>query len=92
MYCRTLSESYDQPDCVRIPALDVPAGVAMSTVISDSDDYDAVLPLSVVKSINIYEGTQKAYSNTRCAADSSTRRSNFPAPTLGALVPFTSVA
>ena len=85
---RTLSESYDQPDCVRIPALDVPAGVAMNTVISDSDDYDAVLPLSVVKSIDITEGTQKTYSNTRCAADIFTGCLNVPA--LGALVLFRS--
>ena len=63
--CRTLSESYDQPDCVHIPALDVPAGIAMNTVVSDSDDYDAVLPLSVVKSINIYEGTRQVYSSAR---------------------------
>ena len=37
----------------------------MNTVVSDSDDYDAVLPLSVVKSINIYEGTKIVYSSAR---------------------------
>ncbi len=50
---------------MHIPALDVPAGIAMNTVVSDSDDYDAVLPLSVVKSINIYEGTKIVYSSAR---------------------------
>ena len=37
----------------------------MSTVVSDSDDYDAVLPLSIVKSIDIYAGARRVYSSSR---------------------------
>jgi hypothetical protein len=66
MPCRTLSEAYDTPDCVRIPALDVGANLALDTVVSDNDDYDAVLPLSVVKSIDIYEDAKKPVSSVRC--------------------------
>ncbi|CAK0770461.1 hypothetical protein CVIRNUC_003769 [Coccomyxa viridis] len=61
----TLSEAYDTPDCVRIPALDVGANLALDTVVSDNDDYDAVLPLSVVKSIDIYEDAKKPVSSVR---------------------------
>lgn len=50
---------------MRIPALDVGANLALYTVVSDSDDYDAVLPLSIVKSISIYEGAQKPYNTSR---------------------------
>lgn len=60
-----MSEAYDQPDCVHIPPLDVEAGIPMSTVVSDSDDYDAVLPLSIVKSIDIYAGARRMYSSSR---------------------------
>lgn len=52
---RTLSQAIDNSDCVHIPALDVPAGVALNTVISDSDDYEAVLPLGAVKTVSIYQ-------------------------------------
>lgn len=43
---------------MHIPALDVPAGIAMNTVISDNDDYDGVLPISVVKTVSIYESAK----------------------------------
>ena len=36
----------------------------MTTVVSDSDDYDAVLPLSVVKSVDIYAGARRVYSSS----------------------------
>lgn len=52
---RTLSQAADTSDCVRIPALSVPSGLAMVTVVSDADDYDAVLPLSAVRSVIIAE-------------------------------------
>ena len=58
MPCRTLSEAYD--------TLDVGANLALDTVVSDNDDYDAVLPLSVVKSIDIYEDAKKPVSSVRC--------------------------
>ncbi|CAL8468064.1 g7603 [Coccomyxa elongata] len=54
----TLSQAIDNSDCVHVPALDVPAGVALNTVISDSDDYDAVLPLGAVKSVSIYQAAK----------------------------------
>ena len=55
---RTLSQAIDNSECVHIPALDVPAGVALNTVISDSDDYDAVLPLGAVKTVSIYQSAK----------------------------------
>lgn len=55
---RTLSQAIDNSDCVHIPALDVLAGVALNTVVSDSDDYDAVLPLAAVKSVSIYQAAK----------------------------------
>jgi hypothetical protein len=52
---------------VNIPALRVPAGLALVTVISDNDDYDAVLPLSVVRSVAIYQ-EQRALSPAQPAS------------------------
>ncbi len=53
--CRTLSQSFDNSECVHIPALEVPAGIALYTVVSDADDYEAVLPIGAVKSVAIRE-------------------------------------
>lgn len=60
--CRTLSQSYDNSECVHIPGLDVPAGLAMYTVISDNDDYEGVLPIGAVKSVNIYKAGEEVGS------------------------------
>ena len=43
---------------MHIPALRVPSGLPIVTVISDADDLDAVLPLAIVRSVAIYERAQ----------------------------------
>lgn len=40
---------------MHIPSLDVPAGVALNTVVSDNDDYEGVLPIGAVKTVYIRE-------------------------------------
>lgn len=40
---------------MHIPSLDVPAGVALNTVVSDIDDYEGVLPIGAVKTVYIRE-------------------------------------
>ena len=79
---RTLSEAADAPDCVRIPALHVPAGLAMVTVVSDADDYDAVLPLSAVRSLSIAQAAPAPSSAASVATSAIVAAAAGPAPVL----------
>ncbi|BDA42249.1 probable lysyl endopeptidase at N-terminal half [Coccomyxa sp. Obi] len=93
----TLSQAIDNSDCVHIPALDVPAGVALNTVISDNDDYEAVLPLGAVKSVSIYQAAKPpAAAQDRPASAAAIvaaviaqwqRASSAPPPSLPAVAP-----
>ena len=41
------------PDCLHIPSLTLEAGNTYTLVVSDGDDLDAVLPASVVHSLEV---------------------------------------
>lgn len=77
---RTLSQAADAPDCAHIPALRVPAGIAMVTVVSDADDYDAVLPLSTVRSVIIVQAAPAPSSAASAGTQAIVAAAAGPAP------------